>query len=307
MFPVVTIVIPTHNRPSLLLRAARSALAQSEPAIEVIVIDDGSDVPARIEIFDPRLRLLRNHDSIGVCAARNLGLQHARGQYVAFLDDDDELMPTMVASSLNAIRVSRLPHPVASIGGIELQSESGGSPGVFASPSSPRGLPYLLAFSGPVEWQFHPGVYATLLVPTEILRSIGGFDETLRAWEHDDLMIRVNARCSIQSIHETLVIVNDHSGQRRHQDLRATAEAIEATWNKHRKTYSIYPSKAAKLLSSGGIYYLRQGVWGSAIRLTARAFTIRPSPQTLVRLLAALVGPRISKWLVAVWRRIMPG
>lgn len=91
--PLISTVITTKNRQNLLLRAIESVLAQSYPAIEVIVVDDGSDTPVELTGYDPRVRLIRNEKSKGICAARNIGFRASRGQYLCMLDDDDYYLP----------------------------------------------------------------------------------------------------------------------------------------------------------------------------------------------------------------------
>ena len=89
--PIVSVIIPTYNRRSLLMRAVESALSQTLDKIEVIIADDGSTDGTQ-ELFlagaDPRVRyILLPHQ--GACAARNAGIDLAQGQYIAFLDSDD--------------------------------------------------------------------------------------------------------------------------------------------------------------------------------------------------------------------------
>ena len=76
--PLYSIVIPTHNRPDFLVRAIGSALAQTLPDVEVIVVDDGSQPPA-VAPTDHRVRLIRLDENRGNAAARNAGLATARG------------------------------------------------------------------------------------------------------------------------------------------------------------------------------------------------------------------------------------
>ncbi|MDB5973572.1 MAG: glycosyltransferase family 2 protein [Nevskia sp.] len=95
--PSISIVLPTHNRARLLPRAVRSVLAQTDVDFELVVIDDGSsdgtqDVLASLP-GDARIRLLRNETPGGAAAARNRAIRSASGEWVAFLDDDDELLP----------------------------------------------------------------------------------------------------------------------------------------------------------------------------------------------------------------------
>lgn len=90
-----TIVLPSHNRPALLQRAVGSALRACPLDGEVLVVDDGSDVPALrtlAHIEDTRLRVHRTERAGGAAAARNEGVRRARGEVIFFLDDDDEML-----------------------------------------------------------------------------------------------------------------------------------------------------------------------------------------------------------------------
>jgi glycosyltransferase involved in cell wall biosynthesis len=101
MSALASVVIPTYNRARAVCRAIDSALAQTHPSIEVIVVDDGStDATARTlaERYgsDPRVRCIVQ-DNAGAACARNAGLAGARGDYVALLDSDDLWRPWKLA------------------------------------------------------------------------------------------------------------------------------------------------------------------------------------------------------------------
>ena len=101
--PRVSVVIPTAGRPRLIGRAVASVLAQTLPDLELIVVVDGPDpdtVAALATIHDERLRVLQNHSPAGAGAARNLGAAQARGDWLAFLDDDDEFLPEKLERQL---------------------------------------------------------------------------------------------------------------------------------------------------------------------------------------------------------------
>ncbi len=97
--PLISVVIPSKNRPHFLKVAVESVLQQTYQTVEVIVIDDGS-TPAIQLADDSRITVIRFEKSRGSAAARNYGLQIAKGEYVAFLDDDDYYYPHKLAMQL---------------------------------------------------------------------------------------------------------------------------------------------------------------------------------------------------------------
>ena len=103
--PLVSAVIPTRGRPQLLLWAIRSALRQTWSNLEVIVVVDGPDreTAAAVEtIVDRRVRLILLPESCGGSEARNAGVRIARGEWIAFLDDDDEWLPEKIECQMRA-------------------------------------------------------------------------------------------------------------------------------------------------------------------------------------------------------------
>jgi glycosyltransferase involved in cell wall biosynthesis len=93
MKPLVSIVIPTLHRPTLVVRAIKSVLNQTHKEIEVIVVVDGPDedtITAVRSMEDPRLQVVVNPRSLTAAGARNIGADRATGEWIAFLDDDDE-------------------------------------------------------------------------------------------------------------------------------------------------------------------------------------------------------------------------
>jgi hypothetical protein len=107
--PIVTVVIPTRGRPQLLARAIRSVLAQTMQRFEIVVVLDGEDPVTDISVRafdDSRLRLLKLSPSAGGAAARNAGVDAASGDWIAFLDDDDEFLPSKLELQLQAARCS---------------------------------------------------------------------------------------------------------------------------------------------------------------------------------------------------------
>ena len=89
---MVSVIIPSHNSDKTLSKAVRSVLGQSYHNFEIIIVDNGSDNPPVLDddiMSDPRVKLQVEKDSLGAAGARNLGIDMAKGDYIAFLDADD--------------------------------------------------------------------------------------------------------------------------------------------------------------------------------------------------------------------------
>ena len=104
--PLVSIIIPTYNRAEDLKRALQSVFDQTFADWEILIVDNHSidNTDDVVKLFDdPRIRLFKIHNDGVVAASRNLGLKHAVGEYVAFLDSDDWWLP-------KSLKKSRLPN-----------------------------------------------------------------------------------------------------------------------------------------------------------------------------------------------------
>jgi glycosyltransferase involved in cell wall biosynthesis len=100
---LISVIIPTLNRPRLLLRAIGSVLSQTHQEIEAIVVVDRPDqdtISAVRSVDDPRVQLIVNPYSLTAAGARNAGVDHATGEWIAFLDDDDEWLPNKLEKQI---------------------------------------------------------------------------------------------------------------------------------------------------------------------------------------------------------------
>lgn len=98
----VSVIIPSYGRPEFLGEALASVLTQTRPVEEIIVVDDASPDP--IVVGDERVVVVRAECNGGPAAARNLGVRHAGGDVLAFLDDDDLWSPQHVAGAVTALQ-----------------------------------------------------------------------------------------------------------------------------------------------------------------------------------------------------------
>jgi len=110
--PLVSVVIPTHDGGAYLREAVESAAAQTLGDLEILVVDDATKDEASLRAveampsLDARVRLLRMPENAGVAAARNAGIEAARGELVAFLDDDDAWLPQKLEKQVEAMRAT---------------------------------------------------------------------------------------------------------------------------------------------------------------------------------------------------------
>jgi len=213
---LVSVVLPTFNRGYCLERAIRSVLGQTYPDWELIVVDDGStdDTQAVLESFkDSRIRVFRHSVNRGVAAGRNTGLAAARGDFIAFLDSDDEWRPDKLTKQLGVM--TRAPDtPVAFTdlvwrrGDVEATSFARTLP-VFSEllrqhvPTGghliiPQRTMYLCLL------QELPVKPSTLMLRAQILRSVGRFDERLRSGEDWEFLIRAARQCDFAYLYEPL-------------------------------------------------------------------------------------------------------
>src|SRR4051795_5122495 len=123
----IAVVIPVYNGERFLRDAIESVLAQSLPAAEVVVVDDGSsDRSAAVaEGFGPPVRVLRKPHR-GVSAARNVGVEHSRSDLIAFLDADDRMKPDRLERQAAAL--AEAPAPAIALGREEVRSDPGLEP-----------------------------------------------------------------------------------------------------------------------------------------------------------------------------------
>ena len=177
--PRVSVVIPTRDRAELLPRAVGSVLAQTWTDFELLIVDDHSTdgTPAVVARFaDGRIRSLRHERNRGQSKALNTGIEHARGEYVAFLDDDDEWLPGKLAAQVALLDAAPPEVGLVYCWRDELDETTGRRIGTTRLTLRGDIFEHVLALhlpASPSSW----------LVRRSTARSVGGFDEGLRAGE----------------------------------------------------------------------------------------------------------------------------
>ena len=200
--PLVSVVIPAYNAAGFVRRAVDSVLAQTFADFELLVVDDGSTDGTREVLagYGDRLRVLAQPNG-GPAAARNQGLHHAQGEYVAFLDADDHWLPQKLSRQLQLM--STRPEVGFCSTATSVVTDSGAPAGVWPCGTGAEPMPDLLFIRSAAI----SGSTSGVLARRALLLQAGGFDESLRGFEDPDLWIRLSARAGYACIPEALTVV----------------------------------------------------------------------------------------------------
>jgi glycosyltransferase involved in cell wall biosynthesis len=201
----VTAIIPTRNRPALLRRSICSALRQERVDVDVVVVDDGSDLPVELRDLPcaSRVKVLRHETSRGVSAARNSGLRAANTEFVAFLDDDDIWAPGKLRAQLDAL-ASQSRAGWSCTGAVHVNSNL--EPLFWHRAPLAADAMHTLATRGGI-----PGGGSGVLARADLSMAIGGFDERFSILADWDFYYRLGAASDVAPVDKPLVGYYVHS------------------------------------------------------------------------------------------------
>jgi glycosyltransferase involved in cell wall biosynthesis len=204
----VSAIVPTCDRPILLARALRSIAAQEVPPMDVVIVDDGSAPDSRLEEIAESCGLrdavvVRNRRAKGASGARNTGAALARGEFLAFLDDDDEWAPTYLKTAVARVEARGLDLVCADL--VYSYEPGDERPG---KPAPDRLEPDLFLVR-------NPGlVGSNFVVRASLYERVGGFDESLLTMNDVDFGLRVSLCDGVryEPLRERLVRMHFHAG-----------------------------------------------------------------------------------------------
>lgn len=295
--PVVSVILPTYNRANILAKAIESVLSQTYKNFELIIIDDAStdDTGAVIKNFDDdRIKYIEHTQNEGAPAARNTGIGHARGEYVAFQDSDDEWLPSKLEQQLRAFQNASDSVGVVYTGMV--RAEAGDMrylpyPGVEQTTGDiRRSLARQNFISTPVA-----------LVKRACFDEVGTFDE--KAWPLSDweLWIRISQHFSFELVDEPLV-----TGEVRADSIstnqRALVESRRKIVDKHTEFFD-------NDSLSNHLFYIGHGLAKvgdvqQARSYLIRSFKINPTPVRAGSLILSLLGPTMYKKVYVHYKNI---
>ena len=199
MNDLVSAIITTHNRKELLKCAIDSVLAQTYSPIELIVVDDASDDGTSEICQDLRIKYvyIPKDESRGGNYARNLGIKNAKGKYIAFLDDDDEWLPTKIEKQVELA--------------IEKQSSLVYCLRIYQDVVDGQVIRIRKEFKPKPFGDLHESIFKHYITSTScilaekiLIETVGGFDESFRKWQEYDLMIRMAQKTAIYYVDDFL-------------------------------------------------------------------------------------------------------
>jgi glycosyltransferase involved in cell wall biosynthesis len=284
----LAVVIPTRDRWPLVRTAVASALAQDQVDTDVIVVDDGStdrtadDLEA---LGDPRVLVLRNDAPQGVSAARNLGLSRASAPWIAFLDDDDVWAPGHLVAMLDAVRASEVdPQRVGLVysGHLVVDSDRNVT-GISPAPALPDVRDRMDRFN-------FVGCPSRVVLRTQAVRDVGGFDVRLSILADWDLWVRIVAAWSFVRCAKELVGYMRHPGNMHLDGDRLLAE-LAVLQQKHAWDLGL-PLPGDMLPSFVAEAYRATGRRLRAARWYLRAFRVHRTRRDLGRAVGVLLGER---------------
>lgn len=194
--PLISVIIPSYNRPALLVRAIESIIDQNYPNVEIIVVDDASDEDIRSALVGyPQVRLITNSENRGPCYSRNKGLKKSSGYYVNFLDDDDIFLPGKLQKQVECFEQSE--DDKLGMVTCHLEDERSGKSKIIYN--RVEGDIYKILLN-----KYAVSGTETMLFKAEGIKQIGGFDENLASSQEYDLLIRFTEFFTVDYVNEIL-------------------------------------------------------------------------------------------------------
>lgn len=206
MQPLVSVVLPTYRRPDRLRRAVQSVAAQTYDNIELVVVDDHSPTPSAaalepLDLSGLHVTHIRHAENRGANAARNTGIRTAEGEFVAFLDDDDEWRPKKIKRQVETFRSAG-----DRVGFVYTGTEYRYDGYTRTDLPDSRGDVTKDILTGA---SF--GEFSCVMVRASVIDIAGLPDEAFPSWQDREWYLRLSRHCEFEPVLEPLTIRNRHN------------------------------------------------------------------------------------------------
>jgi glycosyltransferase involved in cell wall biosynthesis len=262
--PKVSVIIPTYNRVEALGRAIKSVLAQNFQDFEIIVIDDAPQGYAQEVIAsfdDQRIKYIRHDVNKGDGASRNTGILNSRGDYLAFLDDDDEWLPNKLQMQIDVLTNSP-----AKVGGVYTGTQIvDGAIGKILRTYIPKG-----GVSSFEEICTISIATSSVMLKRECFEKVGLFDEAIPYCSDYDMWVRISKEFELACIKEPLVKYSA-VGNKISNDYEKVIKGSEILISKYDKLFARNRKSYSHFYLSLGVLYCYSGniARGREVLLTA--------------------------------------
>jgi len=251
--PLVSVIMPTYNRAHYLGDSVVSVLKQTYGNFELLIIDDGSSDKTKnvVKYFvnkDPRVQYIFIQHTGCPAGPRNFGLERAQGDYLTFLDSDDEYLPEKLERQVTELQKGKL--DVVGVGGVMVDAAGDEIKEVIAYP--------------PKDWLKKILVGNFIFNPVMMTRAayekIGGFDECAKFVEDWEWLIRAAEHLKIGLIEEALFKYRVHGHNLTTSlDYKNKAATYAYVLGKHQALYAFYPRAHTQALLESFSYYMLAG------------------------------------------------
>ena len=255
--PTVSVIISTYNRADFLHRAIKSVLAQTYIDFELIIVDDASSDNTKEVVnsfYDERVEYLRHDNNKGAPAARNTGVKKAKGEYIAFLDDDDEWLSDKLEKQVK--KMGKVSDKVGLIySGWQIIENSYSS------------RKYYPQFKGDVRKRLllgpTVGSVSKVLIKKKCFDKVGVFDESLKSCQDWDMWKRLSDYYEFDFVEDSLTRIHLH-GNQISTDLSSLIPGRTRMIKKHMEDFRKYPEILVVHLKRLGKLHCINGTWGKA-------------------------------------------
>lgn len=276
---LVTVIITTYKRPyEMLERALRSVLTQSYSNIELIVVDDSSDdfierdeIKNKIEnIKDDRITYIQHKINQGVCAARNTGIRMCAGDYIAFLDDDDEYLPDKIKLQLEKIKKSDTglvycpSYTIRIIDNIEVKKTIR----IYKF----KGMVFETLISG----NNFIGSTSFVMVKKEVFYTCGFFNIDVQSSNDLEMWLRISKKYKIDYVDVPLVNYYYHDSERISTNIHKKIQGIEKIIELNIDYLKSHPNILAVKKMRIAFYYKKNYGFKAALKKWFEAFWVYP-------------------------------
>lgn len=296
--PLVSVILPTYNRATLLPRAIKSVLNQTYKNFELIIVDDDStDNTKKIvnDFKDKRIKYILHKENKGGAASRNMGIKQAKGEYIAFQDSDDEWLPKKIEKHIETFKSLSIKYGVVYA---DCWVIEGSKKYLISSKFDQK--------SGLIKKDILRGNFVTIqtVVRKSCFSTMSLFDEKLPRFQDWELWIRISKKYLFKYINEPLAIVYHQSEGSISNDMDALIKSYEMILKKHKEDIKKEQDLLREYYFTIGNMFFAKKDFENGKRYFIKAKTLNPfNIRSLIGVPIAFFSPKFYVKLLFLIRR----